>query len=76
MSNDPEIYGKNAKKLGVTPAVAMVNPKNPYNVGAALRAAYCFGGATGLVHRLTGRSWAKGSAPFAARGAHEGLPRC
>jgi hypothetical protein len=40
---DLEIYGKNAKRLGVTPAVAMVNPKNPYNVGAALRAASCFG---------------------------------
>jgi len=39
----PEIYGKNSKRLGVTPAVAMVNPKNPYNVGAALRAASCFG---------------------------------
>lgn len=39
----PEIYGKNAKRLGVAPAVAMINPKNPYNVGAALRAASCFG---------------------------------
>jgi tRNA(Leu) C34 or U34 (ribose-2'-O)-methylase TrmL len=39
----PEIYGKNAKKLGIAPAVALVNPKNPYNVGAALRAASCFG---------------------------------
>jgi len=41
--NKPEIYGKNAKKLGIVPAVAMINPKNPYNVGAALRAASCFG---------------------------------
>ena len=40
---NPDIYGKNAKKLGILPAVAMVNPKNPYNVGAALRAASCFG---------------------------------
>lgn len=39
----PEICGKNAKRLGITPAVALVNPKNPYNVGAALRAASCFG---------------------------------
>ena len=39
----PMIYGKNSKKLGKLPAVAMVNPKNPYNVGAALRAASCFG---------------------------------
>ena len=43
MITKPEIYGKNAKRLGVTPAVAMINPKNPYNVGAALRAASCFG---------------------------------
>lgn len=37
------IFGKNAKKLGIVPAVAMINPKNPYNVGAAVRAASCFG---------------------------------
>jgi len=28
---------------GVTPAVALVNPKYPHNVGAAVRAATCFG---------------------------------
>jgi tRNA C32,U32 (ribose-2'-O)-methylase TrmJ len=28
-----EIYGKNAKRLGVTPAVAMVNPKALYIFG-------------------------------------------
>lgn len=29
--------------MGVTPAVALVNPKFPHNVGAAVRAASCFG---------------------------------
>ena len=38
-----DIYGKSSKKLGVTPAVALINPKFPHNVGAALRAASCFG---------------------------------
>lgn len=28
---------------GITPAIAMVNPKFPHNVGAAVRAASCFG---------------------------------
>lgn len=28
---------------GVTPAIALVNPKFPHNVGAAVRAASCFG---------------------------------
>jgi len=37
------IYGKNARKEGVTPAVALVNPRFPHNVGAAVRAASCFG---------------------------------
>ncbi len=39
----PDIYGKSSKKLGLTPAVALINPKFPHNVGAALRAASCFG---------------------------------
>jgi tRNA(Leu) C34 or U34 (ribose-2'-O)-methylase TrmL len=39
----PAIYGKNAPKEGVTPAVALINPKFPHNVGAAVRAASCFG---------------------------------
>jgi len=41
MNND--IYGKKSKKEGVTPAIALVNPKFPHNVGAAVRAASCFG---------------------------------
>jgi tRNA(Leu) C34 or U34 (ribose-2'-O)-methylase TrmL len=37
------IYGKKSKKEGRTPAVALINPKYSHNVGAALRAASCFG---------------------------------
>lgn len=36
-------YGKNMKKVGVTPAIALCRPKYPHNVGAAVRAASCFG---------------------------------
>ena len=37
------VYGKSRKKkAGITPAVALVNPKYPHNVGAAVRAASCF----------------------------------
>ncbi len=36
------IWGKNKTKEGVTPAVALCNPKYPHNVGAALRACSCF----------------------------------
>ena len=39
----PEIYGKNSKQLGRTPAIALVNPRFPHNVGAAVRASSCFG---------------------------------
>lgn len=37
------IYGKKAKKEGKAPAIALVNPKFSHNVGAAVRAASCFG---------------------------------
>jgi len=37
------IFGKKAKKEGRTPAIALINPKFSHNVGAALRAASCFG---------------------------------
>jgi tRNA(Leu) C34 or U34 (ribose-2'-O)-methylase TrmL len=40
--NSPQI-GKNAPKLGRTPAVALCNPRFPHNVGAAVRAASCCG---------------------------------
>jgi len=37
------IVGKNHKKIGKTPSIALVNPKYPHNVGSAIRAASCFG---------------------------------
>lgn len=40
---DSAVYGKNAKKNGRCPAVALVNPRFPHNVGSAVRAASCFG---------------------------------
>lgn len=40
---DTAIYGKEKKKEGVVPAIILVNPKFPHNVGAAVRAASCFG---------------------------------
>ncbi len=36
------LYGKDVK-AGITPAIALINPKFPHNVGAAVRAASCFG---------------------------------
>jgi tRNA(Leu) C34 or U34 (ribose-2'-O)-methylase TrmL len=37
------ICGKKTHKIGRAPAVCLVNPKYPHNVGAAVRAASCFG---------------------------------
>jgi tRNA(Leu) C34 or U34 (ribose-2'-O)-methylase TrmL len=37
------IYGKRAKPEGRTPAILLCNPKYSANVGAAVRAASCFG---------------------------------
>jgi|SRR5581483_941146 len=37
------IWGKDKPKEGVTPAVALCNPKYDHNVGAVLRACSCFG---------------------------------
>lgn len=37
------IYGKKARPVGLTPSIVMVNPKYSHNVGAAARAASCFG---------------------------------
>lgn len=39
----PLIYGENATPEGVTPAIILSNPKYSANVGAAVRAASCFG---------------------------------
>jgi tRNA(Leu) C34 or U34 (ribose-2'-O)-methylase TrmL len=37
------IIGKQKRPIGVTPAIMLSNPKFPHNVGAAVRAASCFG---------------------------------
>lgn len=37
------ILGNNAPKVGVAPAVILINPKYPHNVGTAQRACSCFG---------------------------------
>ena len=39
----PLIVGKNAPPVGVCPAIILTNPKYSANVGAAVRAASCFG---------------------------------
>jgi tRNA(Leu) C34 or U34 (ribose-2'-O)-methylase TrmL len=42
-SSTSGIVGKKAKPVGVTPAIVLTNPKFAHNVGAAQRAASCFG---------------------------------
>lgn len=37
------IFGKEKKPVGIAPAIAMVNPRYRHNVGAAVRAASCYG---------------------------------
>lgn len=37
------VHGRSAPAVGTTPAVALIDPKYPHNVGAAVRAASCFG---------------------------------
>ena len=37
------VWGQNTPPKGKTPAVVLINPKYPHNVGAAVRAASCFG---------------------------------
>ena len=39
----PIQLGRNSKKVGVAPAIALINPKYARNVGGAVRAASCFG---------------------------------
>jgi len=43
MSSTSKIVGRNMKPVGLAPAVALVNPKYPRNVGQAMRACSCFG---------------------------------
>lgn len=40
---DCRVFGRDKDKEGIAPAIALVNPKYPHNVGAAVRAASCFG---------------------------------
>lgn len=40
---DRQIIGNNAPKVGVAPAVVLINPKYPHNVGTVQRACSCFG---------------------------------
>lgn len=40
---DSATYGRGKARTGIVPAVVLVNPKFPHNVGAAVRAASCFG---------------------------------
>lgn len=60
------VYGKNAPKQGRTPAVALVNPRFPHNVGAAVRAASCFG---------AGQVWFSGERITMALDKKKRLPR-
>jgi len=39
----PLVIGKNSKKIGQAPALALINPKFPRNVGTAVRLASCYG---------------------------------
>ena len=41
--NPQAIFGKNSKPEGITPSVIICSPKYSANVGAAVRAASCFG---------------------------------
>lgn len=43
MKTDVAIYGKNARAEGKSPSIILCNPKYSANVGAAVRAASCFG---------------------------------
>jgi len=43
MSIIKAIYGKEKKKSGIAPAVALLSPKDARNVGMVVRAASCFG---------------------------------
>lgn len=43
MSNaEPLILGKNSKKVGAAPSIALINPKFPRNVAAIIRLASCY----------------------------------
>ncbi len=42
-SSKSTMSGKKKRKEGIAPAIALVDPKFPHNVGKAVRAASCFG---------------------------------
>jgi tRNA(Leu) C34 or U34 (ribose-2'-O)-methylase TrmL len=54
------------RPAGITPAVALVNPKYPHNVGAAVRAAACFG---------ISQVWFSGDRVTLTAGKRQRLPR-
>lgn len=37
------VYGKRSKKEGIAPAIGLIDPKYPRNVGTVVRAASCYG---------------------------------
>lgn len=43
MPDKPIVYGKNVDPVGRPPAIVLINPKYPHNVGAVVRAASCYG---------------------------------
>jgi tRNA(Leu) C34 or U34 (ribose-2'-O)-methylase TrmL len=60
------IMGKKAPKIGVTPSIALINPKFPHNVGAAIRIASCYGAS---------QVWYTGNRIDLALGEKKRLPR-
>lgn len=38
-----KMVGKNHEKVGITPSIALINPKFPRNIGSAIRIASCYG---------------------------------
>ncbi len=40
--SEKKIIGKNKNPVGITPSIALINPKFPHNVGQTIRAASCF----------------------------------
>jgi tRNA(Leu) C34 or U34 (ribose-2'-O)-methylase TrmL len=60
------IMGKKAPKIGVAPSIALINPKFPHNVGAAIRIASCYGAS---------QVWYTGNRIELALGEKKRLPR-
>jgi tRNA C32,U32 (ribose-2'-O)-methylase TrmJ len=62
----PDKHDLDSRPAGSAPAVALVNPKYPHNVGAAVRAAACFG---------IGQVWFSGDRVSLTSGKRRRLPR-